>query len=138
MRVGGPAPPSTGGPRCARPPGTGSSVSAPEAGAGPRPETGARANSGSNSDSNSASGSETSPGTSPGTEQDGRPGYCGQAASMSAAVFWIDCPSANQAVSDFHSCPAPTAAGIRSEPSKRKVADGSVSASADSLSIGSV
>ncbi len=57
---------------------------------------------------------------------------------MSAAVFWIDCPSANQAVSDFHSCPAPIAAGIRSEPSKRKVAAGSVSASADSLSIGSV
>ncbi len=46
--------------------------------------------------------------------------------------------SAIQAVISDQKEPAPTAPGIRSEPSKRNVASGSVSSSADSSSIGLV
>ena len=54
-------------------------------------------------------------------------------------IIWvIDVPEANQAVIDFHSWPAPTAGGIRSDASNRKVALVSVRYLADSLSIGSV
>src|SRR5690348_3543764 len=62
----------------------------------------------------------------------------GQAASMSLATCAVVWPEANQEVIDFHSCPAPTAAGIRSEASNRNVAFGSVRYFADNASIGSV
>src|SRR5262249_38509505 len=61
-----------------------------------------------------------------------------QAASIPLATCVIDGPEPNQAVIDFHSWPAPTAAGMRSDPSNRKVAFGSVRYFADSWSTGSV
>jgi len=57
---------------------------------------------------------------------------------MSLAVWSIDLPWPNQAVIAFHSAPEPTAAGMRSDASNRKVAPGSVRYLADSASIGSV
>jgi hypothetical protein len=45
----------------------------------------------------------------------------GQAASIAFVTSAIDLPSPNHAVNSFHSAPAPTAAGIKSDASKPNV-----------------
>src|SRR5262249_10804012 len=63
----------------------------------------------------------------------------GQAASICEAMVAAGVLGLlNQATIDFHSWPAPTAAGIKSEASNAKVAVGSARYLADSWSIGSV
>ena len=59
----------------------------------------------------------------------------GQDASICRGRPWCSAPVI-QAVISFQNEPAPTAPGIRSEPSKRNTASGSCRISADSLSIG--
>src|SRR5450755_2122396 len=62
----------------------------------------------------------------------------GQAPSIDDKTELVSLFSPNQDVISDHSLPAPTAAGIRSEASKRNVAVGSVRYFTDSWSIGSV
>src|ERR1700675_1027698 len=72
------------------------------------------------------------PGPSGDSHQDG------QAESIDVSTSDVDLFSPNQAVLSDQNLPEPTAAGIRSEASNRKVADGSVRYLADRASIGSV
>src|SRR5262249_9257881 len=65
--------------------------------------------------------------------------YWGQAASICLAMVATGVVGLlNQLTIDFHSWPAPTAAGIASEASNAKVAAGSARYFADSWSMGSV
>src|SRR5689334_10730467 len=61
--------------------------------------------------------------------------YLGQEASIESSVLLVSLPVI-QLVSSFHSVPDPTAAGMRSEPSKRKTELGSCRICTDFLSIG--